>query len=218
MPTTWTLCHLPLQVVTQKFHDTVLVHLPTGASQTKPNQTKPNFTTQCWFPSPQVLACPLATCDRWSRLLLGAGEREHAARLHLRSVVTLRENNRPCRCCCCCDHISRKHCPVARWRLSDRQRWWWERDWPGIPCKPILEPDLQIGAEAADHPNLWHASWTTVEKGNFVWTQFQIISILTSLPHFSVLKSLICLIPKSGNLPKSAEGHFKKKANFKWIY
>ena len=31
-----------------------------------------------------------------------------------------------------------------------------------------LEPDLQIGAEAADHPNLWHASWTTVEKGNFV--------------------------------------------------
>ena len=94
-----------------------------------------NFTTQCWFPRPQVLSCPLATCDRWSRLLLGAGEREHAARLHLRSVVTLRENNRPCRCCCC-DHISRKHCPVARWRLSDRQRWWWERDWPGIPCKP----------------------------------------------------------------------------------
>ena len=79
----------------------------------KPNQTKPNQTSRHSVGS-QVFACPLATCDRWSRLLLGAGEREHAARLHLRSVVTLRENNRPCRCCCCCDHISRKHCPVAR--------------------------------------------------------------------------------------------------------
>ena len=119
-----------------------------------------------------------------SRQMVVDGEHCEPARSSARpsSVVTLRENNRPCRC----GHISRKHCvsccplpKVIRQAAAGR----WHR------CRTEIDresrsrtrklrktggPDLQIATEAAatgrymylGHQELWHARWATKEKGN----------------------------------------------------